>query len=247
MVKITQKQLIEQIKGLKEIKPRQGWVILAKSQIFDSSPTKILLGDKNPVRKVSIFDVIKSINFQKKLAYSFATLVFVIVGLIGFAEHTMPGDLLFPVKKIAEQSEAALIGHPNSVARLSKSISDLAQVAKEGRTGNIPSAISEVNANASQLAKDLKNNLITDSETIEKIAVGLQTLAYVSGTDLSESMDIKDLYRVVAQNQIADLEKATLTEEQEEILAEAKDLYEQEKYKQAFEKILMINKLRINE
>lgn len=34
MVKITQKQLIEQIKQLKEIKPRKEWAILLKSQIL---------------------------------------------------------------------------------------------------------------------------------------------------------------------------------------------------------------------
>ena len=236
---MNQKDLIKSLKELKGIKPRSEWAILAKSEIFEGAPEKRII--TNPVIKTSVFDTIKLSLIHRKLAYSFATLAFVVVGLVGFAQYTMPGDLLFPVRKIAEQSEAALSGQPGvqqNLVALNHRINDLALAAKEGKTSNIPSAINEININASELVKNLKDNPSEDPKTVKEILASLEVLASVPGTDLSENQDVKDLYQIIVQNQIADLEKATLTEEQEVSLAEVRDLYEQGKYIEALEKIL---------
>lgn len=238
MVKITQKHLIEQLKELKDIKPRAEWVVLAKSQVFNGVPEERVI--TNPVRKVSIFEVIKSSVIHRKLAYSVATLAFIMVGVIGFAQYTMPGDLLFPVRKIAEQSEAALSGQTGikqNVVTLNNRINDLAKAAKEGRKDNIPSAISEISTNASELAKTLKDNPVENTDTVKDIVASLKVLADVPGTDLSENQEVKNLYQAIVQNEIAYLEKTTLTEDQEASLANVKDLYEQGKYVEALEKI----------
>lgn len=245
MSKITQKQLVERLGMLKEIKPRREWAVLLKSQILAESQVEARI----PAQKISFSDIISNFKFQisnsfsKKLAYATATLVFMIIGVLGFAQHTMPGDLLFPIKKISEQSQAALSGQTilkQEATVLSNRINDLAQVAKEGRKENLPSAISEINANVSELAKNLKENS-ADAETLKEIALSLKTLATVPGTDFSENAEVIDLYKSVVEGQIADLEKSTLTEEQEESLKEAKDLYGQEKYTDALEIMLLIN------
>ena len=243
MTKITQKQLIEQVKGLKEIKPRQEWVSLLKSRIIAERQTENAF-QNTPAKKAGILDILPYVFFQKKTAYAFATLVFLVVGVLGFAQYTMPGDALFPVKKLAEQSQANLMGQTTlnkEIANLSNRINDLAQVAKDGRKENIPSVIVEIKANASELAKNLKDNPVQDPQAMKEIATTLKTLASVAGTDLSENQGVKDLYQTVVSSQIADFEKATLTEEQKEILVEAKKLYEEEKYPQALEKILAIS------
>src|SRR3989339_1146946 len=232
MAKLTEKKLIEQIKGLKIIKPRQEWASLLKSQIL-----------AKPAKTVSIMDVISSIFYQRQIAYAFATLLIMIVGVLGFAQYTVPGDALFPIKKIAEQSQANLTGQTTlnkEIANLSNRVNDLAQVAKDGRKESIPSVIVEIKANASELAKNLKDNPVQDPVAIKEIATTLKTLASVAGTDLSENQDVKDLYQAVVISQIADLEKATLTEEQKETLAGAKELYDAGKYSQALEELLAI-------
>ena len=246
MTKITQKQLIESLKQLKEIKPRKEWAILLKSQILTEKKA-VIAEIKVPVEQLSsigVMDIIRSVFFQKKLVYAFAIVLFLIVGVLGFAGSIMPGDLLFPVKKIAEQSQATLTGQTGlqqNVATLSNRINDLAQVAKDGRKDNIPSAISEINVNASQLAKNLKDNPVNDSQILKKIAISLKTLADVHGADLTATSGINDLYQALGQNEISDYQKTTLTEDQQKVLAEAEDLYAQEKYYEAFEKILLIN------
>ena len=255
MFKITQEQLIEQLKTLKEIEPRKEWALLLKSQILAEQkaiPVSVKIKKTIPVpfpekkaKSIGIMDILSSVFFQRKLAYAFTVVLFLIVGVFGFAINTVPGDLLFPVKKITEQSQAALTGQTSlkqEVATLNSRINDLAQVAKDGRTDNIPSAISEINTKASELAKNLKSNLVNDPQTIKEIANSLKTLADVPGTDLTANPDVKDLYQAVVQSQIADLEKTTLTDEQKNALAQAEDLYDQGKYADALEAILLINK-----
>lgn len=259
MAKITQKQLIEQLRMLKEIKPRQEWASLLKSQILAEKPAfaesfglrndEVSLrpdevGEAKKAKSVSIMDVLASIFYQRQTAYAFATLAILVIGVLGFAKYTMPGDALFPIKKIAEQSQASLLGQTTlskDVASLNSRVNDLAQVAKEGKTNNIPSAIDEIKINASELAKNLKDNP-ANSQTLKDIANTLKVLADVPGTDLSQIQDVQDLYQAVASGQIADLQKTTLTDEQKTTLTKAEDLYSQEKYSDALEQILLINK-----
>jgi len=241
MAKLTEEQLIQSLEQLEEIKPRKEWAILLKSQILVKSDlTK---------SKIGIWDLIRNSKSEmlnlRRLAYSFAALIFVVVGIFGFARYTVPGDLLFPVKKIAEQSEAALTGQTGvkqNVAVLNNRINDLVQVTKEGRKNSIPSAISEINTNASELTKNLKINP-PDSQTVKEIANTLKTLADVPGTNLSGSADLKDLYQTLVQSQINDLEKSTLTDNQQKTLDEVKNLYDEGKYTDALEKILLINSI----
>ena len=244
MTKITQKQLIESLSQLKEIKPRKEWAVLLKSQILAEKQAEVVETKiaEQPAKSVGFKELIYSVFYQRKLAYAFATMLLLIAGVFGFARYTMPGDLLFPVKKIAEQSGAALTGQPNLAATLNSRINDLAAVAKEGRTDNIPSAISEINLNAKDLAQSLKNNTVNNPQTLKEIASSLKTLADVPGTDLSENKDVKDLYQTVVQSQIADLQKTTLTDDQKKTLTEIEDLYSQGKYMDALEKILLISK-----
>ena len=92
----------------------------------------------------------------------------------------------------------------------------------------------------SQAAKDLKDNSIQDPNTLKEIASSLKTLADVQGTDLSANSDVEDLYQTVVQSQIADLQKTTLTDDQQKTLTQAEDLYGQGKYEQTLE-LLMTN------
>jgi len=263
MVKISQEHLIEQIRELKEIKPRKEWAVLLKSEILnlklETSPNFQILNSKRvskfarPPSTSSIGEVgrgFRASDFffgfltQKRLAYSFATLLFVIVGLIGFAQYTMPGDLLFPIRKISEQSEAALTGQTSlkqTATTLNNRINDLARAAKQGKKSNIPSAISEINENAMALAETLKDNPAKDPKTLKEIAVSLKVLADVPGTDLSANPDVQGLYQTIVESQIADLEKATLTQEQTDGLEKIKELYEEGRYVEALEEILIIS------
>jgi hypothetical protein len=236
---MNQKQVIQSIKMLKEIKPRQEWVSLVKSQILnEKSAEQTAL---KPTQKTwSILEFLSSLNFQIRFAYAFATLAFLFVGILGFAQYTMPGDLLFPIKKIAEQSQSPLqVAYSRS--------EDLVQIVKENKTQNLVPAINEFKASIADVAKGLNQNL--DKNSIKQVALEikkiednqkqLQTFGINIG-DTKESKDLDSALAVLVNSQILDLQKSTLSETQQASLKEIEDLYSQGKYSDALEKILSL-------
>lgn len=242
---MQEKQLINKLKELQQIKPRKEWVVLVKNQIL--AEPKPAFAESFGVANKQTFGLLSflpALIYQRKLAYAFATLLFVIVGMFGFAQYTVPGDALFSIKKLTEQSQPAL----EIVIRRSD---DLVQVVKNNQMANIAPAIREFQASISQATKNLVADIDkNDLKSIKDIALQvkqiqdnkkqLQTL----GVDLGatqESKDLNDALAPLVQREIDDLEKITLTEEQLSTLQEIKDLYAEGKYFDALEEILMLN------
>lgn len=243
---LTEKELISKLQTLKDIKPRQNWVVFTKREILGQNTAAVKTNYKE--KFLGISDILPALTFQRKLAYAFATVLLIMVGMFGFAQYTVPGDLLFSVKKITEQSQASLSGQTSlrqNVASLGNRINELTQVAKEGRTANIPSAINEVRQSVSKVTESLKASLVKDSQSAKELASEvqkikqLQTLADLTGAP--EIKSLNDTLAVLVQNEITDLEKTTLTEDQQIILKDVKDLYDKGDYATALEKILTIN------
>lgn len=242
-------KLINKLKELQQVRPNKDWVILAKSQI---------LGGVKPVKNESIFGVLRflpSLIYQRKLAYAFAVLMFMMIGMFGFAQYTMPGDMLFSVKKMTEQGQTAFVSKENQLqnnfAIASRRLDDLTQVVKDNRTQNIEPAIKEFQASILEVTKNLIDNIgQKGSQEIKDIAVQikkmednkkqLQTLG-VNLEDTRESKELNSALAPLVQREIDDLEKTTLTEEQEKTTQTVKDLYTEGKYSDALEQILMIN------
>ncbi len=225
MAQITQKQLEEQIKMLKQIKPNQEWVSLLKSQILAEKNAEEN-AISNPAKFAGFANIFSSAIFQRKLAYSFAALL-MIASVLSF------GLYLFPAGNKSDQT-ASLTGQnalKQNVVALNANIKNL-QTSTIKRTA----AIKEISNSVKQLTIDLKAGT-ADPSTIKEIANGLKTLASVQGTDLSANSEISGLYEIVVQAQIADLKKTTLTDGQKTILAEIEDLYAQKNYGAALEKI----------
>ena len=71
---MTEKDLIRQLKELKEIKPRKDWVLLTKRQI--------LPGEEDARETLRTWAV-----FHWKLAFAPVISVLTVIGLFGFAEN----------------------------------------------------------------------------------------------------------------------------------------------------------------
>lgn len=250
MTKITEKKLIDSLKQLKDIKPRKDWAVFLKSQILEDISIQAekqveIKTIKQPSKLTEIINILSFVFIQKKLAYSLAIVFLFIVGVFGFAQYTVPGELLFQTNKIPDQSKASLTGQTlikQDITRLNSKINNLSKIANTGKIENIPSAISEININIKELSDNFKKDTIKDPETIKEIALSLKTLSSIPGSDLSENQDVKDLYQILVENQINDFKKTTLTDDQKEALLDIEELYNQEKYIDALEKILLIDK-----
>jgi hypothetical protein len=253
MAKITETQLIDSLKRLKEIKPNKQWAVLLKSQILDSKAEKQI--EFNAVdfqtNKAGIGEIILRMFSQKKLAYASATFAFLVIGIFGFARYTMPGDIFYPVKRIAEQTQQT----PLQIAY--NRSEDLIKVVKENKTQNLAPAITEYKASISDAVKNLSDSLVVAKggdksaveETINEVKKiqenqkQLETLGINLGIDIEDSEYLSELdaaLSLIVENQIADFEDSTLTDEQQEALENIKELYAQKEYSQALEEILQM-------
>lgn len=241
-------KLINKLKELQQIKPRKEWVFLVKNQI---------LAEPKPARKESIFGILSflpALIYQRKLAYVFATLLFVMVGMFGFAQYTMPGDMLFSVKRMTEQSQTAFVSPENQLKNnfeiASRRLDDLTQVVRDNRMSNIAPAIREFQASISEATKNLIGSIgQKDSQSMKDVALQIKKIEdnkkelQTLGVDLGATQESKDLNNALAplvQREIDDLEKTTLTEEQQKALEEIKVLYAEGSYSEALEEILTI-------
>ncbi len=235
MANKTEKQLIDSLLKLKEIKPREEWASLLKSQILEDSQNT-----ETTAQKVNFVSAISALFANRKLAYVYGlSALAILVVSLGFISLVPQQEVVAPAQVASLQNVLVL---SDEVAVLNNKISDLEAVSKEGNKEKITPVETEVKDKVSALAKNLKDNPKQDPETIKEIAISLKTLASVSGSDVTDSPEISDLYKAITESQIEDLKETTLTEDQEEALKEIEDLYLQEKYLEALEKILLINK-----
>jgi len=236
MQKITEKQLIASLSQLKDIKPNQEWASLLKSTLLEDKVPGRMTG-AIPAQKANFIDSIALLFASKKMVYTLSAIMVLVIGLFGYVE-LMPTQVV--PSQTASLSQSKTLNQ--QVAILNTQINDVVLASKNGTIKISAPVATEIKEKVSQLAKSLTDNQNQDSQTIKDIAVSLKTLASVSGTNLTENSDLKDLYQSVVKNQIKDLQNATLTEDQQKALTEVENLYNKEKYAQALEKILLISK-----
>ena len=216
---MNQKELIKSIQQLKEIKPREEWASLLRSQILTEQKAA-----KVAENKIGIMDVLSTMFAQRKLAYAFSVLLLLVVGIYGFANYS--GLFSSPASSVGQT------GLKQNVVALG----NLAETVKNNKTVD-SSTIKNISANANALAKNLKANPAQDPKTLQNIANSLKTLADVPGSNLTTNSDVENLTQTVVQSEIADLQKTTLTASQQKTLVQVQNLYNQKNYTAALEKI----------
>jgi len=230
---MTEKQLIGRIRELRQIKPRKDWVVLTKSQI---------LGEVERERvSVSFFPLWRP-------ALATVTVFGILFISFGFAQSSLPGDLLYPIKKIAEKSQAVFVSEKElpkyNLEIVNKRLDELNEIAQTNQVKKLAPAISEFQANVSEAAKSLAKVKGQDVEKIveetKKLEENKKKVEDVLATKI-ETEELDNALSQIVEIQIKDLEERTLTERQEEILAEAQNDFEAGNYSQALEKILFLS------
>ena len=249
---MTEKELIGKIRELRQIKPNKDWVILAKSQILGQEFNQhwVLI---NWLRV-----------FFAKPVYAGLVVVFVLVGLFGtlaFAQNSLPGDLLYPIKKITEKAQAVFVSETEkpqaSLELANKRLEELTKIVETNQVKNLAPAINEFQASVSEAAKNLSRidatssdpvvvkRFVEQAKNIEKKAKEAKSLGVViEDEELEELQEASNKLELgllvsVLKNMISDLENRTLTEKQEEILSQMRELAEEGEYSEALELYLI--------
>ena len=232
---MIEKQLIRQLKELADIQPRKDWVVLTKRRIFAD--------EEMPEAKhglVSFFPF-----FRYKLALAPIISVLVIIGLFGFAQNTVPGDFLFSVKKMTETAQVTFtseIEKPKVHLELAnKRLEELNRIIENNQVRNLDPAIKEFQANIVQATEEIiaMNVNVTTSDSLilkdivaetQKLEENKQKIEKVLATVIGDTQDLRNAIVLLEEQLtiqlIAGLENQMLTEEDEKLLSEAKEHYE---------------------
>jgi hypothetical protein len=247
---MTEKNLIRQLKMLREIKPRKDWVVLTRGRLFSQDQA---------VEAKTHFGFFAPF-FRYKLALVPVVSVFIIIGLFGFAQQTVPGNLFFSLK---QATESVQVGFSSSVEKpklqlqfANRRLGDIGKIAEANDVGNLAPAIKAFQSSVSEATKNLAviEGKVTDSDSslikelvaeTQKLTENKEKVESVLGAVVGDTQELENtltrLEKQMAGFLIADLENRTLSEEDQILLAEAKKDFEEGDYSKSLEKIWMLS------
>jgi len=250
---VAEKELIAKIKELKQIKPNPDWASLVKSQILAkgdySIPEKAPSSGKENV--LSLF--FSKFFFQPRLkpVFAFSLTLFLFLGLFGFAQHTVPGDFLYPLKKITEQGREFFVSRDDlpkvQLEMANKRLEELTQIVKKNEVKKLAPAINEFHANVEKAAKTLANSTSSNPEHIKALVNETQKIKEQKekvesmGVVLGETKELDSALSQLAEQEIKRFEGQILTDDQEELLKQANKYYKEKNYARALEVILQMS------
>jgi len=227
---MTEKDLIKQLKELRVIKPNQDWVLLTKRQI---------LPEEESVQHsvLRIFAV-----FQWKLAFAPIVSVFIVIGLLGFTQKTVPGDFLFTVKKMTEDAQVGLSSVAEKPAvhlkMANKRLEDLNKIAEANQVRSLAPAIEEIQKQLDEVdIVDMTKEIVEETRKFEENRQKIETILGIK-IDTEKYNNTLEQYTAYL---IADLENRTLSEEDRGLLSEAKDAFGAGDYALALEKLWVLS------
>jgi len=235
---MTEKELIAKIRELRQIKPRKDWVVLTKSQI---------LGEELTYRdrvSVSFFPVWKP-------ALATVTVFGILFGVFTLTQNSLPGDLLYPIKKITEKSQAVFVSEEEKpkvqLELANKRLEELTKIAETNQVKKLAPAINESQVSISEATKNLVKLKKADKEILDKVTdltENLKNIETILATKIGSEEDEKtlnDWMKEQVEREIKDLEGRSLTDEQKEILIKAKEDFEAGNYSEALIKIFNLS------
>jgi len=172
----SEKELINRIKNLKEIKPDKEWVISCKARIMGQSAA----------RQESPF-IILAKNFVFQYRAALAGLVLMIGatgGMLAVAQTALPGEPLYGLKKIAEKSIAAVMGQDDrATANLrlaAKRLEEIDIISQKNLVQNLPAAFYEYKiaktAAKKEVAELVKSNPDRAGEIAKEAALAMKDI-----------------------------------------------------------------------
>ena len=227
-------EIIKEIQKLKEIQPRQEWVSLTETRILGESP------------KISPF-----VFFRPVLIGALS--LGVLMGLFFISQNSLPGDSLYSLKRISERSRRVFVSaekKPEFQLKLTeKRLSELQEIVEKNDTRKLSSALSELSTSKANTKKEISKAKDNSNLDLEKIALmkkkNIETEKRILASIGIENEEEKEPDgKLIAEYLIKNLEKTSLTEEQEIFLTEAKECFEQGNYQSALSKALEASQIQ---
>ena len=148
---LTEKQLIGKVRKLRQIRPRKDWVSLTKKEILGEEPGFFFFPYFKP-------------------AFAGLITIFVLFGVLGYplVKNSLPGDVLYAVRKAVHQGQAVFISEAEKPAFQLKLANERLEDLTKAPAKNLAPTISEFQANIIEAAKNLAK---IDATTSDPVAI----------------------------------------------------------------------------
>jgi len=238
---MTEAEIIRKIKGLKQIKPRKDWVALTRREIFSQEP---MVKQESPSL---IWNFLARVFLNYRIV--FTTLLFfgvLISTAFSLAQNSLPGDLLYSLKKISEKGQSFFVSQEDKpkiqLEFANKRLEELTKIAEKNQFQKLAPAINEFQQSFSRATENLKKPKAINKEIVDQVKKleATKEKAEALGVATGETEELTNTLKELTEREIKDLEKRTLTDDQERILDKAKEDFETGNYTSALEKILEI-------
>jgi len=232
---MVEAELIKKIQTLKQIRPSKNWVLLTKKELFREEP------DRGP-SSILVF------LFRPRFVFaSLVFLLFLTTGTLSLAQKSLPGDFLYPVKRVAERGRAIFVAkedQPQAQLEVAnKRLEELTKIAEQNQVQRLAPAINEFQSSASKVAKNLKEPKKLTKEVVQQAKKLTENKEKVEalGIVVGETEELDASLKELVEREIKDLESRSLTEDQEALLNEAKNDLVAENFTNALEKIWLLS------
>lgn len=232
---MTEKELISKLQELKKIEPQKDWVFLTKSYILNQNFEQEQIKEVRP----SIISIFQWLVLKPKPALISLVALGLVISTFSFAQNTLPGDPLYSLKIISEKAQSVFVPEKEkpkfALAITDKRLEELDKVAKAGETRRLFPAISAVERSTKKSTKEVSKIVkeeggVAALKSIEQYVQGKDKTKQVFGSLGIEPKMSQEDEKLYAEFLIADWEKRTLNENQENLLKEAKSFFEKGDY-----------------
>ncbi len=236
---MAEKELLAKISLLKDIKPRQDWVI--------STRTRILGGVGHTELSPSFaWQIGQLILFFKKPAFAVAAFIILFSGgmFVKLVQQSLPGDALYTLKIAVERTQFS------NIELAQKRLDDLKKVAQENNVAKLPSAIQEFRTSSSKVSQDFAK--LVENQPEKALQVGKEIVqlqkdkaqiekALGAKIDDQSSSELENATKILLENEFSDLDSRTLTQGQLILLNDAKNAFVKGDYETALGKVWAIS------
>lgn len=228
---MNDKNLIKALKGLKQIKPSQNWVVSLKKEI---------IGEE---KKISVFEVLPRMIFQHKLAYATVTVFMVLIGMLGLFLIPTSNNNKFETDLLASAVQSRY-----SLEATNQKLEYLTETAKSEKVDEI--TIQNINQSIAEASRTITKEIVENPKALKEIAGEVKKLdqnrrnLQVLGVVVDSDYQLNNVLQPLVQREIESLEKSTLNDAQRMTLEEIKRLYDEGQYADTLEKILLITNLK---
>jgi cytochrome c peroxidase len=238
------KELIAKLSYLKQIKPKNDWVLLTRQRIVGQD-----------LQEGRFWAIVKGIgdlvgNYMEKPAVLIPLLACMVAGGVlwqGVAE-SLPGDTLYPLRSAVEKAPLRFSADEERPIRefalAQQSLADLKMVAEQNKIKNLPSAIQEFEANASKISEGFiatvenqPEKALQASRQMVQLQKDKSEVERILGTRIGEEQEeeVENATKKLVEYEISYLETRSLTEAQKELFESVKALVQEGDYAKALE------------